>query len=232
MDNKIYKQHIMELASDVEGISQELFSLAHRLETIPRYNPEEELHSLTKNLEKCTVQHRNVTARFMAHVEKPIYETIAGALNIQVKEERKWIKITVPAILPNRSARDGSLYITQPLRYRLIEFQRANPIERFHQCVICIVHKYDEAMGIKRVRDYDNIEIKRYLDVIESILLTNDSGLYCSVFQTTKITDRDATEFYLMQPETLPLWLEKHLKTDTRIYRKSASENGIDFTEK
>ena len=232
MDNKIYKQHIMELASNFEGISQELFSLAHRMEKIPRYNPESELYCLTKLIEKKTVEHRNITARYMSPTSRPIYETIAEELDIKVVEEDKWIRIVVPAILPGRNARDGSLYITQPLRYRLVEFQRKDPIERFGECVICIIHKYDEALGKKRIRDYDNVETKRFLDVIESVLLTNDSGLYCSIFQTTKITDRDATEFYLMQPETLPLWLEKHLKTDTRFYKKRASEKGIDFAGK
>ena len=36
-----------------------------------------------------------------------------------------------------------------------------------------------------------------YLDVIESMLLTNDSGLLCTVLQATKVSDRDCTEFYL-----------------------------------
>ena len=77
--------------------------------------------------------------------------------------------------------------------------------------MICIVHRYDEALGIRRVRDYDNIETKRYLDVIESVFLTNDSGLLCSVLQTTQISDRDCTEFYLMLPDTLPLWAKMFL---------------------
>ena len=74
---------------------------------------------------------------------------------------------------------------------------------------------YDESLGIRRVRDYDNIETKRYLDVIESILLTNDSGLLCSVLQTTKMGERDCTQFYLMQPETLSIWAKDHIKSNT-----------------
>ena len=77
--------------------------------------------------------------------------------------------------------------------------------------MICIVHQYDAALGTRRVRDYDNIETKRFLDVIESVFLTNDSGLLCSVLQTTKMGDRDATDFYLMLPESLLKWVEKYL---------------------
>lgn len=78
-----------------------------------------------------------------------------------------------------------------------------------------IVHNYDEALGKRRIRDYDNIETKRYLDVIESMLLTNDSGLLCTVLQATRVSDRDCTEFYLMRPETLSTWAKNHIKSTT-----------------
>ena len=125
------------------------------------------------------------------------------------------MKITVPAILPKRNSRDNTLYLARPLRSCLLRFQAKDPMERFERCVICIVHKYDEALGIRRVRDYDNIETKRYLDVIESMLLTNDSGLLCTVLQATKVSDRDCTEFYLMRPETLSTWAKNHIKSTT-----------------
>ena len=88
-------------------------------------------------------------------------------------------------------------------------------MERFGECVICIVHQYDEALGVNRVRDYDNIETKRYLDVIESVMLTNDSGLLCTVLQTTEMSDRDRTVFYLMLPESLPIWARDNIKSHT-----------------
>lgn len=66
------------------------------------------------------------------------------------------------------------------------------------------------------IRDYDNIETKRYLDVIESMLLTNDSGLLCTVLQATRMSDRDSAEFYLMRPETLSSWAKNHIKTTTK----------------
>ena len=78
------------------------------------------------------------------------------------------------------------------------------------------VHNYDAALGKRRIRDYDNIETKRYLDVIESMLLTNDSGLLCTVLQATRMSDRDSAEFYLMRPETLSSWAKNHIKTTTK----------------
>lgn len=93
-----------------------------------------------------------------------------------------------------------------------MDYLKENPMERFGSCAICIVHNYDAALGKRRIRDYDNIETKRYLDVIESMLLTNDSGLLCTVLQATRMSDRDSAEFYLMRPETLSSWAKITLK--------------------
>jgi len=211
-----YLEQLREVASNYDAISQELFRLSHKLEDMPMYNPENEIYSLVRSAELNTVNLRALAARVMSHDRNQrLNETISTALGISVEESHHWIKIVVPAILPNRNARDSTLFITRPLRHSLIEFQRENPIERFGSCVICIVHQYDEALGLRRIRDYDNIETKRYLDVIESIFLTNDSGLLCSVFQATEISDRDCTEFYLMPPDALHIWLKERQKTHT-----------------
>lgn len=213
--NKQFTEAIKQVASDYDAISTELFALAHSLEDNPRYNPNNKLYSLVRSAEINTVQLRSLASRTQWGNTAPFYEDLAKALGISVVEEHRWIKITVPAILPNRNQRDNLAYITRPLRHSLIQFQRENPIERFRDCGICIVHQYDEAMSLRRVRDYDNIETKRYLDVIESVLLTNDSGLLCTVLQTTEIADRDRTEFYLMQPESLAIWARERIKTHT-----------------
>lgn len=55
---------------------------------------------------------------------------------------------TVPAILPKRNARDNTSYAVKPLRNSLSQFQQANPIERFEECIICIIHHYDESLGM------------------------------------------------------------------------------------
>lgn len=211
-----YRDQLREVASNHDAISQELFYLTNKLENMPMYNPENQLYSIVRSAEWNAVNLRALAARAMGPSRgQQLNEGISSALGISVEESHNWIKIVVPAILPNRNTRDSTLFITRPLRNSLIEFQRENPMERFGRCVISIVHKYDEALGIRRVRDYDNIETKRYLDVIESIFLTNDSGLLCSVFQMTEISDKDCTEFYLMLPEAFPNWANEHLKTNT-----------------
>ena len=111
---------------------------------------------------------------------------------------------------------NNQAFLTRLLRYAIMDYLKETPMEHFGSCAICIVHNYDAALGKRRIRDYDNIETKRYLDVIESMLLTNDSGLLCTVLQVTRMSDRDSAEFYLMRPETLSSWAKNHIKTTTK----------------
>lgn len=159
---------------------------------------------------------RNLTARTVRDDTAPFYCEVADLLGIKVEETHDWLKISVPAILPKRNQRDNQAFLTRPLRYAIMDYLKENPMERFGSCAICIVHNYDAALGKRRIRDYDNIETKRYLDVIESMLLTNDSGLLCTVLQATRMSDRDSAEFYLMRPETLSSWAKNHIKTTTK----------------
>ena len=212
MENPRYIDLMRRTASDYDGVSQELFKVAHNIETVSRYNPQNKLLSLCRIAETSTVQLRNLTARTVIGERALFYAETAQILGVKVEEFHDWIKISVPAILPKRNQRDNQAFLVRPLRQALIMFLRENPIERFAECAICIVHKYDEALGTLRVRDYDNIETKKYLDVIESMLLTNDSGLLCSVLQCTEISDRDETAFYLMPPEKLLKWLATNWK--------------------
>lgn len=216
MDNPKYIQVMRQVASDFDGISHELFQVASDLERMDQYNPQQKLFSLVRSAEVSSVTLRNLTARTVRDDTAPFYCEVADLLGIKVEETHDWLKISVPAILPKRNQRDNQAFLTRPLRHAIMDYLKENPMERFGSCAICIVHNYDAALGKRRIRDYDNIETKRYLDVIESMLLTNDSGLLCTVLQATRMSDRDSAEFYLMRPETLPSWAKNHIKTTTK----------------
>jgi len=197
-----------QAAESFAGLNTELAWIADRLETDARYNPQQKLYSLVRVSEIAAVQVRNLAARTVAKNSAPFFGEVCGALSIEIRKTRDWVRITVPGILPKRNQRDNQAFLVRPLRQALYEYLKENPMERFSRCAICITHQYDTALGPLRVRDYDNIETKRYLDVIESMLLTNDGGLLCTVLQNTVLGDSDTTLFYLMLPEAIPKWLE------------------------
>jgi Holliday junction resolvase RusA-like endonuclease len=122
----------------------------------------------------------------------------ANGMGITVDcDARGVVDITIPCLIPGRKKKPTE-YITAPLYAALEGFIRGRPpdqpFERFERCVICITHVYDRRLiGKGRKRDYDNIETKGIIDVINAFLLTDDSGFFCSVYHTSEISDRDYT---------------------------------------
>ena len=211
MKDKKFSDSVRKVGANFDGLRTELFQIADLMDSTGRYNVRDQMMHLDRVAEVNTVELRNLTARLPDADVGLLYDEVASALAISVKEERQWIRITVPAILPKKLSRSSQTFMLRPMRHALMEFMRESPIERFGRCAVCIEHTYDEALGTKRVRDYDNIETKRYLDVIEAFFMTTDSGNSCTVLQTTTMSDRDATVFYIMPTQNLAKWVDGHV---------------------
>ena len=64
---------------------------------------------------------------------------------------------------------------------------------QFKHCVVCFSNIYNRELPTRRVRDYDNLELKRLLDVAASFMLVDDSGLWCDAYHTTELGETDCT---------------------------------------
>jgi len=71
---------------------------------------------------------------------------------------------------------------------------------------VCFRNVY--TLGGKSVRDHDNIETKKVLDVITAYLLVDDTGLLCSNFYTTTVGDNEQTEVYIVSKNDFEKWLK------------------------
>ena len=222
--NNSYMEAMRQTAADFVSLGNDLSRVAGTLEAIERYNPREELYKLVRRAEVDTVGLRDLAARTDRSKILQFYGEVSEALNIEIKEYPDWLRISLPAILPKRSRSYERDFLLVPMRHALIEFLSENPRERLRRSTVCIVHQYDASKGPRRVRDYDNIETKRYLDVIEALFLSNDSGLNISVYQCTELGDSDATVFYLMKPEALTKWLTN--RADGEVSLPEKERNG------
>ena len=59
-------------------------------------------------------------------------------------------------------------------------------------------------MPKRRIRDYDNLELKQFLDVAASFILTDDTGLLCDAYNTTELGDEDCTRIFIMDSKRFP----------------------------
>ena len=215
MSNVKITDRMRTAASGFDAVSRGLLDAAGRMDAQRLFTPDDALYGLVRTAELSTVALRNLTARALK-TRGGYADGCAAVPGFGVEEEKRWLKITAPALLPRAEARAGNDYLMRPLRNCLIRFQRETPIERFGSCAVCVVHGYDAELGPRRVPVFDSTETARYLDVIGSVFLDRGVRPECTVLQTSEPMDRDCTEFYLMRPETLALWASGHVKTHAR----------------
>ena len=77
--------------------------------------------------------------------------------------------------------------------------------------MVCFSHVYYHDLPKRRVRDYDNLELKQFLDVATSFILTDDSELLCDAYNTTELGKTECTRISIMDSAHFPEWLaERH----------------------
>lgn len=150
-------------------------------------------------------------------VKKEEYLTSAAVMQgVEIRYEDSLLEITLPCLLPKRQKRQSSEFLIDPIYTALNQYAKSHPLPQFQHCVVCFSHVYCHEQPERRVRDYDNLELKQLLDVVSSFIMVDDSGLLCDAYNTTELGESDCTRIFIMSPEQFPRWLEQrqnHLKS-------------------
>ena len=111
--------------------------------------------------EKSTAHLRNMF--FSVSNEPPIYyyPKAAEVQGIRVWADTNYLRVLLPALLPDKKKRDGCKFLLLPLQAALVQ---SGSLPHFSNCVICVEHIYDHNLPIKAVRDYDNLELKAVMN--------------------------------------------------------------------
>lgn len=99
----------------------------------------------------------------------------------------------LPHLMPKRNHRNHTVFLLEPLTYALKEFTAAHPICRLEYALIWFIYEYTEDTPIHCIRDYDNIETKEVLDIINSFFLLDDGGAFCELHYSTRRGNRNGT---------------------------------------
>lgn len=97
-------------------------------------------------------------------------------------------------------------FLTQ--KSSLSQYAREHPMPQFKHCVVFFSNIYNRELPTRRVRDYDNLELKRLLDVAASFMLVDDSGLWCDAYHTTELGETDCTRISIMDSGRFADWLK------------------------
>lgn len=126
------------------------------------------------------------------------------------------LEVSLPCLLPKKR-RSNCEFVLDPLHTALLRYRDAHRFDPFRQCVVCCVHVYDRALPARRVRDYDNLEQKKFLDCLAMYAMADDTGRLCESFNMTEFGDADRTIFYLMECSRFPEWYIERKEKLTEI---------------
>ncbi|MBO5415171.1 MAG: hypothetical protein J6A83_00900 [Clostridia bacterium] len=220
MDRQIINKRIEGITSDIEKLLRTLRAMENT--DISQYPENYEMLStdaaLRGELITCRLRHLIYVS---SNVKKTDYLASAGVVQgIEIQCEDGILEITLPCLLPKRKQRKSTEFLIDPLYFTLSSYADNHSLPHFEECVVCFSHVYDRELSSRRIRDYDNLELKQILDVVSTFVMVDDTGLLCDAYNTTELGESDCTRITVMEKERFTEWLNK---------RKNSIESISDF---
>ena len=208
MEKQIITQRITTILDDINRLQSALYAMTTT--DIQRYPDNYEVLSTDAALRS---EHIACRLRHLIYVstgtKKSEYMQSAAVMQgIQIHAENEVVEITLPALLPKRKQRHSSEFLLDPIYFALSDYADKYPLPKFNHCVVCFSHIYCRDLPDRRIRDYDNLELKQLLDVVSTFIMADDGGLLCDAYNTTELGDADCTRISVMDKDYFSPWLE------------------------
>lgn len=209
LNRAILSQRITSILDDIQRLQSALYAM--NTTDIQRYPENYEILSTDAALraEQITCRLRHLIYA-TTRIKKSEYLTSAAAMQgIDIQQRDGVMEITLPSLLPKRKRGQSSEFLLDTFNTAMEQYAKSNFLPHYRNCVICFTLVYCKDLPDRRVKDYDNLELKQLLDVAASYLLEDDGGLLCDAYQTTELGESDCTRISIMDSGTFPEWLEK-----------------------
>ena len=209
MDKNMLSQRIASIQAEIGRLNSALYAMSTT--DLQRYPDNYEVLSTDAALRceriACRLRHLIYTS---TSVRKEEYLTSAAVMQgVEIRYEDGLLEITLPCLLPKRQKRQSSEFLIDPIYAALSQYAKSHPMPQFRHCVVCFSHVYCHEQPERRVRDYDNLELKQLLDVVSAFIMVDDSGLLCDAYNTTELGETDCTRIFIMAQGQFPKWLEQ-----------------------
>ena len=209
MDKNMLSQRIASIQAEIGRLNSALYAMSTT--DLQRYPDNYEVLSTDAALRceriACRLRHLIYTT---TSVRKEEYLTSAAVMQgVEIRYEDGLLEITLPCLLPKRQKRQSSEFLIDPIYAALSQYAKDHPMPQFRHCVVCFSHVYCHEQPERRVRDYDNLQLKQLLDVVSAFIMVDGSGLLCDAYNTTELGDADCTRIFVMAQGQFPGWLER-----------------------
>jgi len=165
------------------------------------------LLKITIQSEKAVCKLRQLIYSSTIVTKRELMKKVSDAHGIEVKYTDGIFTVTLPSLLPKTRKAMNSEFIYDPLYFALEIYCSDIKIEKFRECIVCFTHIYSGKKPKIHIRDYDNIEKKQVLDAIATFVMTDDSGSFCDVYNTTEYAEKDGTSVSVMSKNKFQEWL-------------------------
>ena len=136
----------------------------------------------------------------------------AAALNMKVSFEDDIWKMWLPGLAPKRRKRYHAAFILDPFEAVVEQYAKTHITYALGHCTVCFVHVYQWDMPERCIRDYDNLELKGYLDIAVTVAMVDDGGSWCDVYHTTELGEEDCLWIFIMDSRRFPEWIKARKK--------------------
>ncbi len=150
-------------------------------------NASMEAEVLCRNLRKILIQASIVT-------KNSLTSQLCSIHDIHIEESDGKIHLTLPVLPLKKPDQKNCSFLIDPLMYYLQGYTNNNTYYKFDKARITICHRFPENIPFRKIRDYDNIEVKKLLDVLALYFLKDDNMACCEVLHTTLPSDEFKTE--------------------------------------
>ena len=207
MNRAILSQRITSILGDLNRLTNALYAM--NTTDIQRYPDNYEVLSTDAALRAeniaCRLRHLIYSTTSLPKEEYLISASMTQGVKVQYEDGI--LEVTLPCLLPKRKQRHSTEFLLDPFTAAMTQYAKEHPMPRLQHCVVCFSHVYCQDLPKRRVRDYDNLELKQFLDVAASFILTDDSGLLCDAYNTTELGETDCTRISIMDSSRFPEWL-------------------------
>lgn len=155
------------LSSRLSRIEEEIPKLSNTISAIKitdtgtyGKNYEELSMDAAQRAERIACSLRNLI--FAANlIPKPVLMVaVSKEHGITITHSTDRVVITLPGLMPKRTKRINTTFLTDPLHASLDAYTKEHTLPHFTECVVCFSHIFDRNLSARRVRDYDNLECK------------------------------------------------------------------------
>ena len=200
MSNVLISDWLNQLKTEVEQLQRVIY--AYEVTDMGRYpmNFESLGMDMVLKAEAIACSVRNIVCKYPSCTRERMLAKAIDAQGIEVFKTSLGYEILIPGLMPKRNRRNNCKFLLEPLSYALKEFFKNHTVERLEKALVWYVYEYDENMSARHIRDYDNLEAKEVLDVVNTFFLIDDSGEFCELHYSTKRGEKNCTHI-IISPE-------------------------------